>query len=187
MRPGMPEPVFANLTDRLRRIARGLAPARDAQALLDAVDKLERETGPATGPRPHPILARLAAQAPARGGAESRAKRRLRCHARPCRLRPALANLAVYPDDFRQSPRACATAIATSRQAFRHAFAEGRDEDFHEWRKTLQHHWRHMQLLAPVLALGAFGARRGGPLSLANPRRRPRHLAAGPARLRRRP
>ena len=32
VRPGMPEPVFANLTDRLAVIARGLAPARDAHA-----------------------------------------------------------------------------------------------------------------------------------------------------------
>ena len=44
-RPGMPEPAFATLTDRLAAIARGLAPARDAAALADAVDKLERETG----------------------------------------------------------------------------------------------------------------------------------------------
>ena len=42
IRPGLPEPVFDNLTDRLRTIARGLAPARDAHALLDAIDKLGR-------------------------------------------------------------------------------------------------------------------------------------------------
>jgi hypothetical protein len=29
------------------------------------------------------------------------------------------------------------------------AFASGSAEDFHEWRKALQHHWRHMQLLTP--------------------------------------
>ena len=61
VRPGMPEPVFANLTDRLAVIARGLAPARDAHALIDAVDKLERETGPGPGQGSDPILARLAA------------------------------------------------------------------------------------------------------------------------------
>jgi hypothetical protein len=32
-RPGLPEPAFATLYDRLTTIARGLAPARDAQAL----------------------------------------------------------------------------------------------------------------------------------------------------------
>jgi aminomethyltransferase len=36
-RPGMPEPAFATLTERLAVIARGLAPARDAAALADAL------------------------------------------------------------------------------------------------------------------------------------------------------
>ncbi|MET0667105.1 MAG: CHAD domain-containing protein, partial [Methyloceanibacter sp.] len=51
-RPGIPDPVFLNLTDRIAAIARGLAAARDAQALTDAVDKLARETesGPGDGP-----------------------------------------------------------------------------------------------------------------------------------------
>src|SRR3990170_1413265 len=51
-KPGMPEPVFANLTERVAAIARGLAPARDAQALSDAADKLHREfeAGPGYGP-----------------------------------------------------------------------------------------------------------------------------------------
>ena len=40
--PGLPDPAFATLTIGSPRIARGLAPARDAQALIDAIDKLER-------------------------------------------------------------------------------------------------------------------------------------------------
>src|SRR6185437_13892719 len=35
------------------------------------------------------------------------------------------------------------------RKALAKAFASGSAEDFHEWRKALQHHWRHMQLLTP--------------------------------------
>ena len=37
-RPGMPDPVFVNLTARVARIGKGLAAARDAQALLDDMD-----------------------------------------------------------------------------------------------------------------------------------------------------
>ncbi|MGD9501242.1 MAG: CHAD domain-containing protein, partial [Methyloceanibacter sp.] len=48
-RPGLPEPAFETLYERLTAIARGLAPARDAQALIDATDKLERETGAGPG------------------------------------------------------------------------------------------------------------------------------------------
>src|SRR4249920_2450754 len=40
IRPGLPDPVYANLAERLRTIAKGLAPARDANALLDAINKL---------------------------------------------------------------------------------------------------------------------------------------------------
>ena len=40
IRPGLPDPVFLSLTERSRAIAKGLAPARDAQALLDAIDKI---------------------------------------------------------------------------------------------------------------------------------------------------
>src|SRR3990170_3777188 len=43
-RPGMPEPVYDMLYGRLTAIARGLSAARDAQALIDASDKLERKT-----------------------------------------------------------------------------------------------------------------------------------------------
>src|SRR4026207_2373905 len=45
IRPGLPEPVFPSLTERLRTIARGLAPARDAAALLAAIDKFAKAEG----------------------------------------------------------------------------------------------------------------------------------------------
>ena len=45
IRPGLPEPVFLSLTNRLKTLARGLAPARDAAALLDAVEKFARAEG----------------------------------------------------------------------------------------------------------------------------------------------
>ena len=69
------------------------------------------------------------------------------------------------------------------RKAFAQAFATGSDEDFHEWRKTLQHHWRHMQLLTPVLAVRAFDAGRDVARLVANPRRRSRHRPAATAGL----
>jgi CHAD domain-containing protein len=149
VRPGMPEPAFATLTDRLGSIARGLAAARDAAALIDAIDKLEKETGPGPGLGPiHSLRAwlhkrRHAAEQNLERSAASDAMRGL------LELRPAFAGFAVYPDDFRSLAKGLRRGYRATRESFQHAFASERDEDLHEWRKGVQHHWRQMQLLAP--------------------------------------
>jgi hypothetical protein len=148
-RPGMPEPAFATLTDRLAAIAKGLAAARDAAALIDAIDKLERETGAGPGLGPLQSLRgwlhkrRHAAEQNLEKSAASDAMRGL------LEVRPAFAGLAVYPDDFRSLSKGLRRCYRATREAFRAAFAEERDEELHEWRKGVQHHWRQMQLLAP--------------------------------------
>lgn len=149
IRPGLPEPVFLNLTERLRSIAKGLAPARDAQALLDAIDKLgsdpaDDDDGTAMrGLSAWLQQQRRAAEKSLEGTMASEAMRGL------FGLRPAMANLAVYPDAFHPVAHGLRDSYRSGRKAFGHAFASADDEAFHDWRKTLQRHWRHMQLLAP--------------------------------------
>jgi CHAD domain-containing protein len=148
-RPGMPEPAFATLTDRLASIAKGLAAARDAAALIDAIDKLERETG--AGPGLGPLQSLRAWLHKRRHAAEQNLERSAASDAMRglLEVRPAFAGLAVYPDDFRSLSKGLRRCYRAIRAAFRHAFAADRDEDVHEWRKGVQHHWRQMQLLAP--------------------------------------
>jgi hypothetical protein len=148
-RPGMPEPAFSSLTDRLALIARGLAAARDAAALIDAIDKLERETGAGPGLGPLQSLRawlhkrRHAAEQNLEKSAASDAMRGL------LEVRPAFAGLAVYPDDFHALAKGLRQCYRATRESFRQAFDAERDEELHEWRKGVQHHWRQMQLLAP--------------------------------------
>jgi CHAD domain-containing protein len=148
-RPGMPEPVFVHLTERLAAVARGLSAMRDAQALIDAVDKLARETGP--GPGEHAIQSlrgwlqkrRHAAEQTLERGAAEEAMRAL------LELRPAFAGLAVYPDNFTPLAEGLRRCYRDTRRAFRRAFGSEGADDVHDWRKGVQHHWRQMQLLAP--------------------------------------
>ena len=147
-RPGIPDPVFANLYDRLAAIARGLAAARDAQALTDAVDKLARETesGPGDGPiqslRGWLQKRRHAAEQNLEASAASEGMRGL------LELRPRFAGLAIYPDDFTPLAEGLKRCYREARQAFRHSLASDSAEDVHQWRKGVQHHWRQMQLLS---------------------------------------
>lgn len=149
VRLGMPDPAFATLTERLATIAKGLAPARDAAALIDAVDKLERET--AAGPGQVPIQSLRAWLHKRRRAAEQNLERNVASDAMRglLEIRPAFAGLAVYPDDFCSLAKGLRRCYRETREAFQHAFAIGRDEDLHDWRKGVQHHWRQMQLLAP--------------------------------------
>lgn len=149
IRPGLPEPVFLSLTERLGTIAKGLAPARDAQALLDALGKLAKD--PAGGDDDAAIRSltawlqqqRRAAEKSLEGNMAADAMRGL------FGLRPAIGNLAVYPDGFEPVARGLRNSYRGARKAFADAFKSGDDEAFHDWRKTLQRHWRHMQLLTP--------------------------------------
>jgi CHAD domain-containing protein len=152
VRPGVPEPMIGNLSERLAAIARELAPARDANALLDAIDKLEpdEETFAAASPirslRRWLEKRREIAERNLASSAASEAMRGLR------ELKPALAGLAVHPDEFAPLAQGLRQCYRATRKSFRHAFVTGNDEDFHEWRKGVQHHWRQMQLLAPCSA-----------------------------------
>jgi len=147
--PGMPEPVFSNLTARVSSIGKGLAAARDAQALLDAVDKLERNTAPGSGEGPIQSIRgwlnkrRQAAEQNLEHSTASEAKRRL------LELRPAFTGLAVYPDDFSPLAKGLERCYRATRKSFKVAFDTHKAEEIHEWRKGVQHHWRQMQLLTP--------------------------------------
>jgi CHAD domain-containing protein len=146
--PGLPDPVFLNLSERLSSIAKGLAPARDAQALLDALDKLGKDDSGEDDGVIRGVGAWLrqqlrAAEKSLEGTMAADAMRALFA------LRPAISNLAVYPDDFSPVARGLRYSYRGGRKAFRRAFECRDDEAFHDWRKTLQRHWRHMQLLTP--------------------------------------
>ncbi|WP_052464679.1 CHAD domain-containing protein [Methyloceanibacter caenitepidi] len=148
-RPGLPEPLYANLNARVARIGKGLAAARDAHALFDALNTLERNTEPGLGDGPIEAMRgwlrerRKAAEQNLEQNSASQSLEML------LELRPRFASLVVYPDNFTPISKGLQLSYYRAREQFKSAFRSKDSELIHDWRKSVQRHWRHMQLLTP--------------------------------------
>lgn len=161
-----------DLDVRLRDIGQALAGTRDVQAMLDSLAMLQagddrkarsapsgtlgtvrRQTGRSTGAEI--VLAALRrrmedrrAAVAAEGKLDLERWTALRADVRSAGellqgLQPGEAGFdAIRPGLERVYRAARRRRVA--------AYADGSGESFHEWRKALQRHWRHMQLLTPV-------------------------------------
>jgi hypothetical protein len=66
--------------------------------------------------------------------------------------------IEMKPGNFSHVEAGLAAGLRRARAAFRDAYAHPGDESFHEWRKSVQLHWRHMQLISRAWP-EMFGAR----------------------------
>ncbi len=147
IRPAIGKAAHAKLQDRLRSIARPLSGLREVQAMRGTIASLE-QYDPAIGGGP--VAGALRALLEARGEAagehvDSSAARQARKIARE--VRAVIAGLPLDGGDFRIVARGLGSNYRKARKAFSHAFDDGTGEAFHEWRKLVQRHWRHLQLL----------------------------------------
>lgn len=148
-RPGLPEPLYASLNARVARIGKGLAAARDAHALFDALNSLENNTEPGIGDGPIEAMRgwlRERRKAAEQNLEQSSAAQSLEML---LELRPRFASLVVYPDNFTPISNGLQLSYYKAREQFKSAFRLKDAEILHDWRKSVQRHWRHMQLLAP--------------------------------------
>jgi CHAD domain-containing protein len=148
-RPGLPEPLYASLNTRVARIGKGLAAARDAHALFDALNTLERNTEPGLGDAPIEAMRgwlRERRKEAERNLEQSSAAQSLEML---LELRPRFASLVVYPDSFAPISKGLQLSYYRAREQFKSAFRLKDSEILHDWRKSVQRHWRHMQLLTP--------------------------------------
>jgi hypothetical protein len=146
VRPALRENVYRREARRIVAIGRLLADERDRHVMHETLRNLQRRFGPlpgGIGPRLGKLLARNA-------GRESGLSTRPR--------RQALEGLARTRAFFARADRAdialehvaegLERTYRKARRAFREAYAQPSDEAFHGWRKAVQQHWRHMQLLS---------------------------------------
>jgi CHAD domain-containing protein len=149
IKPAMPKGAFAANEARVKMIARSLSGARDAQAMLDTVCKLECHEAARTVA---PVSAALRAYLEAK---RSEAERGLNgSGANPLRkllkeAKSSFAALSLEPDAFAVVAATLENDYRKARHAFRRAYRLGEDEAFHEWRKYIQRHWRQLLLVAP--------------------------------------
>jgi len=144
-RPVIGRAKWVRLDRRLAKVARALSGARDATVLAQLLDRLEREHGPAViGKSGRRLRAELSArpmtlETPAELAAIETRLARIKAEVKALPLREfgiadALAGLEA---DYR-----------AGRHALGRAFSTGSPEAFHELRKHVQRHWRHMHLFA---------------------------------------
>lgn len=147
VRPGLGEDAFARENARFRDIARLLASARDKHVLLQTAEKLERQGGSHV----------KAAFAAARGMLSGRPNRAAHngssrgAEAVIAELRDSMKRfkkLRIEPDNFNAVTKGLEQSYRRGRRAFALAYECLDDEAFHDWRKSVQQHWRHMALLS---------------------------------------
>ena len=149
IKPAMPKDSFAANEARVKMIARSLSGARDAQAMLEAVGKLEAQDG---GPKVAAVSKALRAHLQdkcdqAERGLNGSGATQLRKLLKEARS--SFARLSLDQDEFAVVATTLEKDYRKARHAFSRAYRLAEDEEFHEWRKYVQRHWRQLLLVAP--------------------------------------
>ncbi len=147
VRPALSEAVYRRESRAVASIGRQFAPARDRVVMRQTLLKLEARFGAlpnGAGARLLNLPAKPGAQAPSRMTGKDR--------------RAAVAALAKTKQFFARTERAgirlehagkgLERTYRRARRLFGDCYQHPSDGAFHEWRKSVQQHWRHMQLLS---------------------------------------
>jgi CHAD domain-containing protein len=145
-RPGLGETVFREENARYRDIGAMLAQARDSHVLIQTALKLETLPGHVTNAGLAALRKQLqedvAATAAVSDDVISEALAKLSKAAKVSRrLKAGDGSFDVVEAGLKRS-------YGKALECFDAAYASGHDENFHDWRKTVQQHWRHMALLS---------------------------------------
>jgi CHAD domain-containing protein len=147
VRPALGNATYRRESERVAATGRLLSDARDVHVMRQTVAKLESRFGPmpdGAGKRLQTALVASVASATAENGeqAKRQALRRLK-QVRKFFTGPALDDIA-----FASLAEGLERSYSKGRKAFRAAYRKPSDEAFHTWRKSVQQHWRQMQLVS---------------------------------------
>lgn len=145
-REGLGEAVFQAENARFRAIATALAPARDESVVRQTLVKLATTSDAAIAPAFERLIGALKGPAPGEAATATTSLDEV-----PALLDRALRQvrrLRIAPDSFETLERGLVRNYRRGQKFLDLAYAEGSDEAFHDWRKCVQTHWRHMALLS---------------------------------------
>lgn len=146
-RKGLGETVYSEENDSFRAIANSLAGERDHHVLLETIVKLMAETDGSTAlALKHLKDAVTATRAPTT--ADAAAEGYAEANASLERSMKRFKRLRIEPDDFSALEQGLVRNYRKGLERRAIAYAENTDEAFHDWRKCVQAHWRHMTLLS---------------------------------------
>jgi CHAD domain-containing protein len=150
VRPLLDNAAFKAMNGTLRDVGRALSGTRDLDVLgLTLADLRASRALKAT------VLQRLEAElaaaraesAAVAGVGQVTAEVRQALVAQLRAVVAGVPDVAIAASEDRLATGGLAACLADCRKSFRHAFETGDGEAFHEWRKSVQLHWRHMQLV----------------------------------------
>lgn len=154
IRPAIVANEYSSLQEQLKNVARSVSGLRDAQVMFATVAKLEaHDGGVAAGPIAHALQEQLHARHEAAGNhVESNvivdAKKSLKD------IATGFKKLTYVADGFAPLAQAMRDNYRKAQHVMASAYEIGHDEQFHEWRKRVQRHWRQLQLVTDVWQKG---------------------------------
>ncbi len=147
MRPALGDELFKRENARLRDAGALLSARRDAHVLDQTLVNLGPEPDSALAPTVSKLRAAVAST---RTDVDASSEQQSLANAAE-ELRQSLSALRrqKFKDDgFDLVEPGLKRSYAAARKAMRVAYAEPSEENFHEWRKGIQQHWRQMLLLS---------------------------------------
>jgi len=144
VRPGIGDETFRGLNDRLREIAMLYSADRDRHVLYGIAQACANEMGQRHRKAFAIVLRSL--ETPA-GATVAPAQLQKDALARLAGVRKTLLRLRVKPNRFEAIVAGLERGYRRGRRRLHEAYAAPTDEAFHDLRKAVQLHWRHMQIL----------------------------------------
>lgn len=140
--------AFARENRRYQRLGQRFSGARDIQALIETVQKLEAHYKLTEDGRASAAITdwlrkeRSQAEQVLSGEHMTTGVKEL------AKARKSFSRLDIGEASPDQVVRGLKTGYRAGRKRFAKAYATDEDEDFHDWRKAVQRHWRHLQLVS---------------------------------------